>query len=172
MPFSIRPAQPEDAPVITALINELADYEKLSHESRPDPSSLAEHLAADASPRTEVYLAVDTDTSETIGFALFFQNYSTFLTQWGIYMEDLYVRPAYRSRGVGRALVEQIARTAVARRCGRLEWSVLNWNDTAIEFYKRIGATPMREWTGWRLSGAALQDLGGYQPGGGGLSWD
>lgn len=159
MPFSIRPATPDDAPVVCDLINELADYERLSHESRPDATALGQHMAPEASPRTEVLLAMDAETLEPIGFALFFQNYSTFLTQWGIYMEDLYVRPPFRARGVGQALVEQIARTAVERNCGRLEWSVLNWNDTAIEFYKRLGAVPMREWTGWRLDGQALADL-------------
>ena len=84
MPFSIRPATPEDAPVVCDLINELADYERLSHESRPDSSSLAHHMAPGSNPRTEVLLAIDADTAEPIGFALFFQNYSTFLTQWGI----------------------------------------------------------------------------------------
>ena len=160
MPFAIRPATPSDAPVVAALIDELADYERMTAQSRPDASALARHMAGLDGPTLEVILATDAETSEAIGFALFFQTYSTFLTRWGLYMEDLYVKPAYRGKGVGRALVQTIARTAVARNCSRLEWSVLNWNDLAINFYKTLGAEPMREWTTWRLSGDRLKETG------------
>jgi diamine N-acetyltransferase len=147
--------------VVAELINELAQYEKLSAESRPDAAVLARDMAGLGGPVVEVLLATDTDTSEAIGFALFFQNYSTFLTQWGLHMEDLYVKPHYRGKGVGRALVQTVARSAVSRNCERFEWSVLNWNDLAINFYKSIGAVPMREWTTWRLSGDRLKEAAG-----------
>lgn len=159
MPFAVRPAQPSDAATIAELIDDLAAYEKLSHESRPDPHVLARHIAGQDGPSVEVLLAVDTDSHEAIGFALFFQNYSTFLTRWGIYMEDLFVKPDYRARGVGRALVSSVARIAVERGCDRFDWSVLNWNDLATDFYRNIGAVPMREWTTWRLSGDRLRQL-------------
>lgn len=157
MPFVIQSARPSDAPVVCALIDELAAYEKLSHESRPDPAALARHMAGSGGPRVEVLLAIDADTTEAVGFALFFQNYSTFLTSWGIYMEDLYVKPEYRGRGVGKELVRRVAQEAIERGCHRFEWSVLNWNDLATDFYKALGAEPMREWTTWRLSGERMR---------------
>lgn len=114
-------------------------------------------------PAAEVLLAHVGD--EPAGFALFFQNYSTFLAQPGIYLEDLFVRPEHRGQGVGRVLLRELARLAVARDCGRLEWSVLDWNTDAIGFYRRLGAVPMDEWTVFRLTGDALNDLAGQAGG-------
>ena len=158
--FRIREATPDDAETLVALILELADYEKLRHEARPDPEALRAHLHPDASPRCEALLAEDPATGEALGFALFFANYSTFLTRWGIHLEDIYVRPAYRGRGIGFALLKRVAEIAVARGAKRLEWQVLDWNEPALRFYRKLGARPMREWITMRLSGEALERLG------------
>jgi GNAT superfamily N-acetyltransferase len=159
MSFTIRPAVPSDAGVLASLILELAAYEKLTHEAIPDPAVLGLHLAQDASPRIEALIAEDNEANP-IAFALFFPNYSTFLTRWGIYLEDLYVRPAYRGQGIGFALLKRVAEIAVERECGRMEWAVLDWNEPAIQFYRRLGAKPMDDWTTMRLTGEALADLG------------
>ena len=157
--FTIRPATPDDAEMLAGLIHELAAYEKLTHEAEPDVRALREHLGAEAAPRCEALLAEDRTSGRAIGFALFFPNYSTFLTRWGIYLEDLYVQPEARGRGVGFALLQAVARIAAERGCERLDWSVLDWNRLAIGFYEKLGAKPMNDWTTMRLSGAALRRL-------------
>jgi len=159
MSFALRAAVPSDAPALVGLINDLAEYEKLSHESVPDVNSLANHLDDNASPKVEAIVAEDTDSGEAIGFALFFPSYSTFLTRWGIYLEDLYVKPDYRGRGVGLALLQRVASIAVERGADRLEWSVLDWNELAIRFYRMIGADPMDDWDRMRLSGTNLKEF-------------
>ena len=160
MSFHLRPATPDDAETLTTLIRELADYERLTHEVATDPEALRAHLAPDAAPRCEALLAEDEATGEAVGFALYFQNYSTFLSRWGVYLEDLYVRPSRRGSGIGFALLKRVAEIAAERGCARMEWSVLNWNEPALEFYHRLGARPMEEWTTMRLSDEALQRLG------------
>lgn len=154
---SIRSATRDDVPEILRLIRALAEYEKLSAEVVATEAQLALHLFGDR-PAAEVLLA-ETD-GRCAGFALFFQNYSTFLARPGIYLEDLFVEPEKRGHGIGRRLLETIARLAVERGCGRFEWAVLDWNAPAIEFYKRMGARPLDEWTVFRLSGESLQRLG------------
>jgi GNAT superfamily N-acetyltransferase len=152
----IRRAQSSDVPVILALIKELAEYERLSHEVTATEMQLNEHLFGD-SPKAEVLIAER--SSRPIGFALFFQNFSTFLAKPGIYLEDLYVKPEQRGKGVGKALLKYLARIAVERGCGRLEWAVLNWNEPAIKFYKLLHAQPMNDWTIHRVTGSALENL-------------
>src|SRR5262245_10030126 len=153
----IRSATPVDIPAIAQLIQALADYERLAHEVSLDENRLREHLFGPR-PFAEVLLAQE--AREVVGFALFFHNYSTFLGKPGIYLEDLFVQPEYRGKGYGKALLVELAKLAVARDCGRLEWSVLNWNTPSIEFYKSLGAAPMDAWTGYRLSGDELRTLG------------
>ena len=160
MSFRLRPATPADADTLVRLILALADYERLRHEAHPDAAALRRHLAPDASPRVEAVLAEDAATGDAIGLALFFQNYSTFLTRWGIHLEDLFVVPERRGEGVGFALLKRVAEVAVARGAGRLEWAVLDWNTPAIGFYRRIGAQPMDDWTTMRVTGEALLALG------------
>jgi GNAT superfamily N-acetyltransferase len=150
---SIRPARPEDVPAIVALIRGLAEYEKLLDQCHADEASLREHLFG-ARPYCEVILAER--GGDVAGFALFFHNYSTFLTKPGIYLEDLFVKPELRGAGVGRALLSRLAAIAVERGCGRLEWAVLDWNAPAIGFYRKLGAGPMDEWTVFRLTGEDL----------------
>ncbi len=152
----IRPALPADTPVIAGLIRDLAVYEKLTHEVRLDEALLFDHLFGPR-PYAEVLLAED--AGAVVGFALYFHNYSTFLAQPGIYLEDLYVKSDHRGRGHGKALLAALARLALQRGCGRLEWAVLNWNEPALRFYHALGARPMDEWTVYRLSGAALKDV-------------
>jgi len=154
----IKPATEDDIPVVLGLIRGLANYEKLSHEVVTSEDGLREALFGSA-PGAEVLLAYVLD--EAVGFAVFFHNFSTFLGRPGIYLEDLFVMPQWRQQGIGRRLLEAVARTAVERDCGRLEWSVLDWNQPAIDFYERLGARPMGEWTTYRLTGAALRTLGG-----------
>ncbi|MFB4203818.1 Acetyltransferase YpeA [wastewater metagenome] len=154
--LALRFAGPGDCPTILAFIRELADYERLSHEVVADESRLMDTLFGDH-PYAEVIIA-ELD-GEAVGFALFFHNYSTFLAAPGIYLEDLYVRPVARGHGIGQALLTALARLAVARGCGRLEWSVLDWNAPAIGFYERLGARAQDEWVGYRLTGDALRGL-------------
>jgi len=157
--FSIRPALPGDASEIVRLINALAEYEKLSHESRPDAQALALQLSADAHPRIEALVAFDNATGRCIGFALFFPNYSTFLTNFGLFLEDLFVEPDFRGHGVGFALFSRLAKIARERGCKRLDWNVLDWNEQAISFYKRIGAIALADWETMRLNEKALSQL-------------
>ena len=158
--ITIRPATPDDAETIAGLIRELAAYEKLAHEAQPDVRALRAHLGAGDGARCEALLAERQTSGQAVGFALFFSNYSTFLTRWGIYLEDLYVQPETRGQGVGFALLQEIARIAYERGCGRLEWSVLDWNELALDFYQKLGAQPMSDWTTMRLTGDALRILG------------
>jgi GNAT superfamily N-acetyltransferase len=153
---TIRSATPADVPLILRLIRELAAYEKLAHEVVATEADLAATLFG-ATPRAEVVLA--SSGGEDVGFALFFHNYSTFLGRPGIYLEDLFVRPVARGKGVGRALLAHLAQEAVARGCGRLEWAVLDWNADAIGFYRRLGARAMDDWTVYRLAGESLSRL-------------
>lgn len=157
--FTIRNATPDDAEALASLIRELAEYEKLTHEAQPDVRALREHLAEGDGPRCEALLAEARTSGRAVGFALFFPNYSTFLTRWGIYLEDLYVQPEARGQGIGFALLREVARIAHARGCERLDWSVLDWNALAIGFYEKLGARPMSDWTTMRLSGEALRRL-------------
>jgi GNAT superfamily N-acetyltransferase len=152
----IERATPRDVPLILQLINALAEYERMSNDVVATEDSLRETLFG-AHPSAEVVIGYAGD--EPAGFALFFHNYSTFLGKPGLYLEDLFVVPAYRGRGYGKALLQHLATLAVERGCGRFEWSVLDWNEPAIGFYKKLGAKPMDAWTIFRVTGDALQDL-------------
>jgi GNAT superfamily N-acetyltransferase len=154
--FRIELATERDVPVILRLINGLAEYEKLSHEVVATEAGLRESLFG-ARRVTEVLIGYA--GNEPVGFAVFFHNYSTFLGRAGIYLEDLFVLPQWRRRGLGSQLLRRIAQTAVERGCGRLEWSVLDWNEPAINFYKKLGARAMDEWTVYRVTGDALKNL-------------
>ncbi|MEM8484472.1 MAG: GNAT family N-acetyltransferase [Bacteroidota bacterium] len=158
MSLQIREATPADAGRLSFLINALADYEHLSHESNPDAAALARHLSPDAQPRCHALVAEQ--DGEVIGMALYFFNYSTFLTRWNIFLEDLFVLPDFRGTGTGFALLKALARVAVAHNCERLDWNVLDWNQLAIDFYEKLGAKPMADWTTMRLAGDALQQMG------------
>src|ERR1700733_13298311 len=151
----IVPATPAETPVILEMIKGLAEYEKLSHIVTATEEQIRQTLFG-PEPAAEVLLAEW--NSQWAGFALFFPNYSTFLAQPGLYLEDLFVKPHARGKGLGFALLVEMARIAVARGYGRLEWAVLDWNETSIRFYRKLGAAPMDEWTTYRLTGAALQD--------------
>lgn len=157
VPIRIVRASEDDAGVILEMIRELAAYEKLSHIVAATEHQLRRTLFGER-PAAEVLIAKW--NAESVGFALFFPNYSTFLAQPGLYLEDLYVKTHARGKGVGLALLRELARIAVERGCGRLEWAVLNWNDPAIGFYRALGAVAMNEWTTYRLSGDALTRLG------------
>lgn len=157
----IRPARPEDVPIVVDLIRGLAAYEKLLDECHADGRALNEHLFG---PRAYAEVLIAESDGAPAGFALFFHNYSTFLTKPGIYLEDLFVKPELRGLGIGRALLARLAALAVARECGRLEWSVLTSNQDAIGFYEKLGAIPMSEWQVYRLAGAALERLGNDGP--------
>jgi GNAT superfamily N-acetyltransferase len=156
--FQIRAASAAEVPVILSFIKKLAAYEKLSHEVVATDALVRETLFG-ARPTAEVAIGYLED--KPVGFVLFFHNYSTFLGRPGIYIEDLFVEENFRRRGYGRALLLYVARLAKERRCGRLEWSVLNWNEPAIRFYKKLGALPMSEWTVFRVTGDSLDELGG-----------
>ena len=153
----IRAATPDDIPTIAGLIRALAQYEKLEDQVVLDEARLRDHLFGER-PYAEALLAEE-DDGQVAGFALFFHNYSTFLARPGIYLEDLFVRPEHRGKGHGKALLREVARLAVERGCGRLEWAVLNWNEPAIRFYRALGAVAMDEWTTYRLTGEALKKL-------------
>jgi GNAT superfamily N-acetyltransferase len=157
MTISIRPATPADLPLIAAFIRELAEYEGLLDAVHFDETVMGEKLFG-ARPYAEV--VIGEISGEAQGFALFFHNFSTFEGRPGIYLEDLFVRPAARGSGLGKALLYHLAKLAVDRDCARLEWSVLDWNAPAIGFYKKLGARAMDEWTVMRLDGERLSQLG------------
>src|SRR5918995_1287182 len=157
MTIRIKPATPADAPIILQLIRELAEYERLLHEVQATEEQVREQLFGPR-PAAEVVIARIDD--EVAGFALYFHNFSTFLAKPGIYLEDLYVRQKFRGQGYGEALLRHLAGLALERNCGRLEWSVLDWNHRAVDFYKSRGAVPMSEWTIYRVTGPALERLG------------
>ncbi|MGE0394470.1 MAG: N-acetyltransferase family protein [Vicinamibacterales bacterium] len=156
-PFRIEHATAADVPVIFGMIRALADYERLADAVTTTEEELREVLFG-ASPAAEVVIGYEGDAPA--GIAIFFHNFSTFLGKRGLYLEDLFVKPEYRGRGYGKALLRHLAGIAVARDCGRMEWSVLDWNAPAIGFYRKLGAVPMDEWTVFRLTGEALAALG------------
>ena len=154
--ISIRPAEAHEVSIVLQFIRDLALYEHLDHEVVATEETLHEALFG-ARPYAEVVFGcLD---GEPVGFALFFHNFSTFLGRPGIYLEDLYVRPEARKHGIGRRLLTWLAATTLARRCGRLEWAVLNWNEPSIQFYRKLGAVPLDEWTTYRVTGPALKAL-------------
>ncbi|HSX71941.1 MAG TPA: GNAT family N-acetyltransferase [Pseudomonas sp.] len=156
MSLHIRPATPDDAALILRLITDLAIYEKAEHEVKTDAAGIRNSLFGDGS--TTQALICERDGAP-IGYAVYFFNYSTWLGKHGLYLEDLYVDPAHRGCGAGKALLQHLARIAVARGCGRFEWAVLDWNQPAIDFYQSFGARPQDEWTAYRLTGRALLDF-------------
>jgi GNAT superfamily N-acetyltransferase len=158
MTLRIDPAVPADVPTILQLIRELAEFEQLLHEVVATEQDVHEALFG-ARPVAEA--VVGRADGEVAGFALFFHNYSTFRGRPGLYLEDLYVRPQYRGRGYGKALLTHLAGLAVRRRCARMEWAVLDWNRRAIEFYESLGARPVDGWTVYRLTDEALLKAGG-----------
>ena len=154
---SLRAATPQDLPAVVGLIRELADFEHLSHLVVVTPESLHLHLFG---PRPVAEAVVAEVQGQVVAFALFFTNFSTFLARPGLYLEDLYVRPQHRGRGIGKALLRHLGALAVERGCGRFEWSVLDWNAGAIAFYERMGATLLPDWRICRVTGPALRAFG------------
>lgn len=154
---ALRAAEPRDLPAIVGLIGELAAYERLEHLMQATPETLHPHLFG---PRPVAEAVVAEVDAQVVAFALYFTNFSTFLARPGLYLEDLYVQPAHRGRGIGKALLQHLGALAVARGCGRFEWSVLDWNRSAIEFYERMGATVMPDWRICRVTGDALAAFG------------
>jgi GNAT superfamily N-acetyltransferase len=159
--FTLRPAERPDLAAIVGLIRELAVFERLEHLVVCTPESIEPHLFGPR-PAAEVVVAEVAGASgaEVVGFALFFTNFSTFLGRPGLYLEDLYVKPAQRGQGIGKALLEHLGGLAVARGCGRFEWSVLDWNEQAIGFYRRMGAQLLPDWRICRVTGEALSAFG------------
>ncbi len=155
--FSLRAAEPRDLSAIVGLIRELAEFERLTHLLEVTPDRLEPQLFG---PRPTVEAVVAEGDGEVVAFALFFTNFSTFLCRPGLYLEDLYVQPRWRSAGIGKALLRHLATLAVQRDCGRFEWSVLDWNAHAIRFYEAMGATVMPDWRICRVTGDALRALG------------
>lgn len=153
--LTFRYAQRSDAPLILQFIRELAEYEKMSDEVVADEETLEEWIFDKG--KAEVLFAV-VDGKE-VGYALFFHNFSTFLGRAGIYLEDLFVKPEYRGKGYGKAILKQLASIAVERKCGRLEWWCLDWNQPSIDFYRSLGAEPMSDWTVYRMTGDTLNNL-------------
>ena len=156
MPTQIRPATANDVPQILRFICELAEYERLSDQVTATEQLLHQNLFG---PRPVAECLIAELDQTPVAFALYFHNFSTFIGRPGIYLEDLFVHPAARGKGIGRALLTHLAKIAVERNCGRLEWSVLDWNEPAIGFYKKLGAVPMDEWTVMRVAGDALKNL-------------
>ena|SRR5690349_13296742 len=152
----IVPATESDVGVILSFIRKLAEYEKLLHQVEATEELLLETLFGQ---RRVAEVLIACLEEEPAGFALFFHNFSTFLGRPGIYLEDLFVEPVHRGKGIGKALLVEIAKIAKMRNCGRFEWAVLDWNSPAIEFYRRLGAMPLEDWTIFRVSGAALDNL-------------
>ncbi len=153
----IREAVRTDAPQILGFINELAEYEKLSHEVVATVADIEQTVFAEEDARAHCLIAEY--EGQPAGFALYFFNYSTFLGKYGIYLEDLYVKPEFRGKKIGYRLLQKLAQIAVEKDCARVDWSVLDWNQPAIDFYNSIGAKPMDEWTVFRLTGDALDDF-------------
>jgi GNAT superfamily N-acetyltransferase len=158
MSLSIRRAAAADTELVLAFIRELADYERLSHEVDATPEAIA---AALFGPNPRVFADIAEQDGGAAGFALWFYNFSTFRGRHGIYLEDLFVRPAYRGSGIGKALLRHLARRCRAEGLARLEWWVLDWNEPALRFYRSLGAAPMAEWTVQRIAGEALAKLAG-----------
>ncbi|MFZ6050053.1 GNAT family N-acetyltransferase [Pseudomonas sp. CR3202] len=156
MSLEIRPAQPNDAQQILDFITELAVYERAGHEVKASVEDILRSLFADNAPARALMCLLD---GRPIGYAVYFYSYSTWLGRNGIYLEDLYITPEQRGIGAGRRLLREIAREARANDCGRLEWSVLDWNQPAIDFYRSIGALPQDEWVRYRLDGDALREF-------------
>jgi GNAT superfamily N-acetyltransferase len=152
----IKPAREEDVPVILAFIKELAEYERLSHTVVATEDILRQSLFEE-NRGAEVVIGYYKE--KPVGFALFFHNFSTFLGRPGLYLEDLYVKPEFRGKGIGRTMFHYLAKLAKERNCGRLEWSVLDWNEPAIKFYKSLGAVSLDDWTIFRITGEALEHL-------------
>jgi GNAT superfamily N-acetyltransferase len=159
-PLSIRPATADDAALILAFIRELATYEKLLHEVEATEEGLRRTLFPADGRRPVAHVLIGEWAGRPEGFAVYFHNYSTFLGKEGLYLEDVFVRPAARGRGIGKAILLHLARLAVAQGLGRVDWSVLDWNEPAIAFYRSLGAVPMADWTLFRLTGTALQEFG------------
>ncbi len=155
---SLRAAKERDVGVILGFIKELADFERLSHEVVATEAMLARHLFGDRPVAEAIVAEFD---GAPVGFALFFHSFSTFLGKPGLYLEDLFVTPSLRGKGIGRALLRRVSKLALERDCGRVEWAVLDWNEPAIKFYEKIGAAPMVEWSTYRLAGSALREFAG-----------
>ena len=154
--LNIRPATRADAPLIATLVRELADYEKLLHEARASPEDFLRELD---SPSPVIHVLIAEWNGEPAGFALYFFNFSTFVGRRGLYLEDLFVRPALRAHGIGRGLLRALARTAQQHDCGRMEWAVLDWNEPALRFYQSLQARPMKEWIVHRLTPVEIGKL-------------
>lgn len=152
---SIRPATKTDAQVIVKLIRQLADYEKLSHEAIMTPELIEKNVFENG----YAHVLLVEENGAIIGFALYFFNFSTFLGKPGLYLEDLFIEPQHRGKGYGKQLLIELARIAVEKECGRMEWIVLDWNTPSIEFYKSLGAFPLDEWTVYRLTEEKMQEL-------------
>jgi GNAT superfamily N-acetyltransferase len=161
---SIRPAGPDDAALVLGFIRELAEYERLAQEVSATEEALRRTLLAEDAVARALIASLD---GQPVGFAVYFFNYSTFLGRPGLYLEDLFVRPAARGRGIGRRLLAHLARIAIERGCGRMEWAVLDWNERAIRFYRSLGASPNEEWTTYRLAREELRRLAGSDGRGG-----
>ena len=155
--FSIRPARPEETPLVLEFIGKLAEYEKCSKDVVADVETLHHSLFVEKA--AEVVLAEE--DGEVVGFALYFHNFSTFVGRKGLYLEDLFILPEKRGRGYGKALLRYLAGIAVERNCGRMEWICLDWNESALEVYRSIGAAPLSDWTVQRLDGDALRKFAG-----------
>lgn len=156
MEVTYRSAQPQDVEQLYELIYALADYEKMTDQVELSPSHLTEHLFCES---PSVYALVAEFETKLVGFALYFKNFSTFLGRPGFYLEDLYVLPSFRGQGIGTRLLQSIAKQAVEQNYGRVEWSVLDWNEPSIQFYRSLGAIPMEEWIVYRLTGEALTNF-------------
>jgi GNAT superfamily N-acetyltransferase len=156
MTATLRPAAEADVPTILAMIRELADYEKLGHEVSATEADLRVSLFG---VRADAEVVIAESDGLVAGYALFFHNYSTFHCKRGLYLEDLFVRPPFRGRGIGKLLLSHLANVAVQRGCARFEWAVLDWNEPAIRFYQSLGAEPMSDWTVFRITGEALARL-------------
>jgi len=156
--ITIRPATVDDVPLILQFIKALAEYEKLTHQVIASDARLRDALFG---PKPDAEVVIAYAGGEAAGFALFFHNFSTFLAQRGLYLEDLFVKPKWRGHGVGKRLLIHLAQLALERQCGRFEWAVLDWNEPAIQFYRNLGAQPLHDWSVFRVSGDALERLAG-----------